>query len=76
MEKGFIMNATTEAKNTLAQCRNKNQLHSVLIDLCDQSGFNYNQSRNLSYNVSRAREQQRYDLAEVIKHAETLEQRL
>lgn len=63
-------------KNTLAQCRNKNHLHSTLIDLCDQSGFSYNQSKSISYNVSRAREQKRYDLAEVMKHAESIEGKL
>lgn len=66
------MNATTEAKNTLAQCRSKNQLHSVLIDLCEQSGFHYNQQSGFGYNASRAREQQRYSVAEVIQWADEL----
>ena len=66
------MNNLTEAKNELATCRNKDQLHNRLIDLCEQSGFHYNQQRGFGYNASRAREQQRYSVAEVIQWADKL----
>lgn len=70
------MNDLTEAKNTLATCRNKDQLYSALIDLCEQAGFDYNQRRGFGYNASRARDQQRYSVAELILHADKLEGRL
>ena len=70
------MNCTTEAKNALAQCRNKDHLYSTLVDLCDQGGFHYNRQRGFSYNVSRAREQQRFGIAEIIQHAEKIEGRM
>lgn len=70
------MNCTTEAKNELAQCRNKDHLYSTLFDLCDQAGFNYNQRRGFAFNASRAREQQRFGIAEIIQHAEKIEGRM
>ena len=66
------MNNLTEAKNELATCRNKDQLHSRLMDLCEQSGFYYNQQRGFAYNASRAREQQRYSVSEIIQWADKL----
>lgn len=70
------MNNLTEAKNTLAKCRNKNHLYSTLMDLCEQSGSHYNQQRGFAYNASRAREQQRFSIAELILHADKMEGRL
>lgn len=70
------MNNLTEAKNELATCRNKDQLHSRLMDLCEQPGFYYNQQRGFAYNASRAREQQRFSIAELILHADKMEGRL
>lgn len=70
------MNNLTEAKNELATCRNKDQLHNRLIDMCEQAGFYYNQQRGFTYNASRAREQQRYSIAELIQWAGKIEGRL
>lgn len=70
------MNNLTEAKNELAVCQNKDQLHNRLMDLCEQSGFHYNQQRGFGCNASRAREQQRYSVAELILHADRMEGRL
>lgn len=70
------MNSLVEAKNELTQCSSRDRLYSVLSDLCEQAGFDYNMNRGFSFNASRARDRQMFSVAELIKHGEKLEGRL
>lgn len=70
------MNNLNEAKNQLATCRNKDQLYSALDSICSDAGFNYDIGMGFSYNVRRARSQERFKAVEVIQCAERLEGRL
>ena len=70
------MNSLVEAKNELTQCRSRDRLYSVLSDLCEQAGFDYNMARGFGFNASRARDRQMFSVAELIKHGEKMEGRL
>ena len=70
------MNCTTEAKNELAECRNRDQLFAKLGNLCEAAGYDYDYRRSFGSNARSAAAQSRNGVAEVIKHAELLEQRL
>lgn len=70
------MNNLTEAKNQLSLCRNKDQLYSALDSICSSAGFNYDLTMGFSYNIRRARSQERFKVVEVIQCAERLDGRL
>ncbi len=70
------MTPLTEAKNELACCRTKDALYARLADLCEQAGYNYDYRRSMASNARCAAEQLRYGVAEMIHHAEKMEQRL
>ena len=70
------MNNLNEAKNQLATCRNKDQLYSALDSICSDAGFNYHLTMGFSYNIRRARAQERFKVVELIQCAERLVNRL
>ena len=66
----------TKDKNMLDMCMTRNSLYNVLSELCEAKGYQYDMSRSFSSNARQAAESCRYGVAEVIKHAEKLEERL
>ena len=70
------MITTTEAKNRLEVCRNKNALFQTLSNVCEEMGYQYDFNRSTSSNARCAAETMRYGVAEVIKRAEQLEGKL
>ena len=70
------MNCLTEAKNELAECRNKDQLFTKLSSLCEAAGYEYDYRRSFGSNARSATAQCCLGVAEVIKHAELIEGRI
>ena len=70
------MNNLNEAKNQLSLCRNKDQLYSDLDAICSDAGFCYHLTMCFSYNIRRARSQERFKVVELIQCAERLVSRL
>ena len=67
---------TTSSKNKLAQCRNRDALYNVLVNECEQLGFNYDMSLSMSKNAARARMAAKFGVAEIIGWADKLESEL
>jgi hypothetical protein len=63
-------------KIALDMCCTRNSLFNTLVDLCDAKGYQYDLSRSFSSNARQAAESSRYGVAETIKYAEKLEERL
>ena len=63
-------------KIALDMCMTKTSLYVVLVDLCEKKGYQYDVSRSFSSNARQAAESMRYGVAELIKHAERIEERL
>jgi len=70
------MTPLSEAKCELSNCRNCGQLFNKLSSLCEQAGYQYNYNRSMGSNARCAAESLRYGVAEVIKHAERIEELL
>lgn len=68
--------SATKDKLQLDMCMTKTSLYATLSDLCEAKGYQYDMSRSFSSNARQAAESCRYGVAEVIKHAEKLEERL
>lgn len=63
-------------KIALDMCCTRNSLFNTLVDLCEAKGYQYDLSRSFSSNARQAAESCRYGVAEVIKHAEKIEDKL
>lgn len=63
-------------KIALDMCMTKTSLYATLADLCEAKGYQYDMSRSFSSNARQAAESLRYGVAETIKYAERLEERL
>lgn len=67
---------TTAAKNRLAQTRSRDRLFDILVNECETLGFDYDTSRSMTKNASRARERMMWGVAEIINYADKLESSL
>ena len=60
----------------LDMCMTRTSLYATLVELCEAKGYQYDMSRSFSSNARQAAESLRYGVAETIKYAERLEERL
>ena len=70
------MNSINEAKNALYQCATKTALFEKLDSLCANAGYHYDFRRSMASNARCASESCRYGVAEIIKHAEKIAEKL
>ena len=63
-------------KIALDMCMTRTSLYATLADLCEKKGYQYDMSRSFSSNARQAAESMRYGVAELIKHAERIEEKL
>jgi len=63
-------------KTALDMCMTKTSLYATLSDLCESKGYRYDMSRSFSSNARQAAESSRHGVAETIKYAEMIEERL
>jgi hypothetical protein len=63
-------------KIALDMCCTKHSLYSTLAELCEDKGYQYDMYRSFGSNARTAAESMRYGVAELIKYAERIEERL
>lgn len=63
-------------KIALDMCCTRNSLFNTLVELCEAKGYQYDLGRSFSSNAQRALSGMRPGVAELINHAEKLEERL
>jgi hypothetical protein len=70
------MMSSAKDKIALDMCCTRTSLYATLAELCEAKGYQYDMSRSFSSNARQAAESMRYGVAELIKHAERIEERL
>jgi hypothetical protein len=70
------MMSNAKDKIALDMCMTRTSLYATLADLCEKKGYQYDMSRSFSSNARQAAESMRYGVAELIKHAERIEEKL
>ena len=76
IKRGRCMMSNAKDKIALDMCMTKTSLYAILAELCEAKGYQYDMSRSFSSNARQAAESMRYGVAETIKYAERIEERL
>ena len=75
-ERGRCMMSNAKDKIQLDMCMTRTSLYAILAELCEAKGYQYDMRRSFSSNARQAAESCRYGVAETIKYAEKLDERL
>ena len=76
IKRGRCMMSNAKDKIALDMCMTRTSLYAILAELCEAKGYQYDMSRSFSSNARQAAESMRYGVAELIKHAERIEEKL